>query len=145
MDPSQDHKEVVQIFQTLISVCGVHEYTKYQFPFPPFFFFFLGPPPPPPPLFFWKFIGASLSEPHIDELNVRNLYIMYIYIMYGRTSVTRAPPYTLYSNSRYSYSGGRMKKLLRSPVPRAQSLLSQQNRLPQCQSLSRERPSGCRF
>ena len=25
-------------------------------------------------------IGASLSEPHIDELNVRNLYI-YIYIM----------------------------------------------------------------
>ena len=31
-------------------------------------------------------IGASLSEPHIDELNVRNLYIIY----YG-TSVTSAP------------------------------------------------------
>ena len=44
-----------------------------------------------------KLIGASLSEPHIDELNVRNLYII---IIYG-TSVTRAPPYTLYSNSRY--------------------------------------------
>ena len=42
-------------------------------------------------------IGASLSEPHIDELNVRNLYIMYYYIyMYG-TSVTRAPLYTLYA------------------------------------------------
>ena len=27
-----------------------------------------------------------------------------------------------------------MKKLLRSPVPRAQSLLSQQNRLPHCHS-----------
>ena len=26
-------------------------------------------------------IGASLSEPHIDELNVRNLYMVYIYIM----------------------------------------------------------------
>ena len=42
-------------------------------------------------------IGASLSEPHIDELNVRNLYIY----GGGGTSVTRAPPYTLYSNSRY--------------------------------------------
>ena len=27
-------------------------------------------------------IGASLSEPHIDELNVCNLYIMYIYIYF---------------------------------------------------------------
>ena len=26
-----------------------------------------------------RLVGASLSEPHIDELNVRNLY-MYIYI-----------------------------------------------------------------
>ena len=38
-------------------------------------------------------IGASLSEPHIDELNVRNLYIY----GGGGTSVTRAPPYTLYA------------------------------------------------
>ena len=29
-----------------------------------------------------KLIGASLSEPHIDELNVRNLYIIIIYIIY---------------------------------------------------------------
>ena len=42
----------------------------------------------------YDIIGASLSEPHIDELNVRNLYIMVYY--YG-TSVTRAPPYTLYA------------------------------------------------
>ena len=34
-----------------------------------------------------------------------------------------------------------MKKLLRSPVPRAQSLLSQQNRYTLSQNLSRERPS----
>ena len=27
-------------------------------------------------------IGASLSEPHIDELNVRNLYIIIIIIYY---------------------------------------------------------------
>ena len=44
-------------------------------------------------------IGASLSEPHIDELNVRNLYMVYILLWYAY--VTRAPPYTLYSNSRY--------------------------------------------
>ena len=43
-------------------------------------------------------IGASLSEPHIDELNVRNLYnIMCIYIIMYGTSVTRAPLYTLYA------------------------------------------------
>ena len=36
-------------------------------------------------------IGASLSEPHIDEKYMRDTYI-YIYI-FG-TSVTRAPPYT---------------------------------------------------
>ena len=41
-----------------------------------------------------QIIGASLSEPHIDELNVRNLYIYY---GGGGTSVTRAPPYTLYA------------------------------------------------
>ena len=30
-------------------------------------------------------VGASLSEPHIDEMNVRNLYIMYYdYIWYVR-------------------------------------------------------------
>ena len=34
-------------------------------------------------------IGASLSEPHIDEKYMRDSYI-YIY----STSVTRAPPYT---------------------------------------------------
>ena len=47
---------------------------------------------------YFKIIGASLSEPHIDELNVRNL--LYNIIMYG-TSVTRAPLYTF---------GGRMMK-----------------------------------
>ena len=72
-------------------------------------------------------IGASLSEPHIDELNVRNLYIMYIW------TYVRHPRAALYIVQQLAiYSGGRMKKLLRSPVPRAQSLLSQQNRLPQC-------------
>ena len=40
-------------------------------------------------------IGASLSEPHIDDTNVRNPYI--IIIMY-RTSI-RAPLYVLYSRS----------------------------------------------
>ena len=38
-----------------------------------------------------SFIGASLSEPHIDEKYMRDFYI-YIYIY--STSVTRAPPYT---------------------------------------------------
>ena len=50
-----------------------------------------------------KFIvGASLSEPHIDEMNVRNLYIIIIIIIiiimiiiiiyyYYGTYVTRAP------------------------------------------------------
>ena len=38
-------------------------------------------------------IGASLSEPHIGEMNARNPYIIIIIIiiMYG-TSVTREPP-----------------------------------------------------
>ena len=70
-------------------------------------------------------IGASLSEPHIDELNVRNLYIIYIYMV--RPSPARRHIHCMQCAI---YSGGRMKKLLRSPVPRAQSLLSQQNRLP---------------
>ena len=89
-------------------------------------------------------IGASLSEPHIDELNVRNLYIMYgTYV--SNLFHPRAAIYIVQQLA--IYSGGRMKKLLHSPVPRAQSLLSQQNRLLQCQteSLSRERPSGCRL
>ena len=31
---------------------------------------------------YFKIIGASLSEPHIDELNVRNLYVYnYYYII----------------------------------------------------------------
>ena len=34
-------------------------------------------------------IGASLSEPHIDELNVRNLYIIIIIIIMVRTSPAR--------------------------------------------------------
>ena len=38
-----------------------------------------------------RIIGASLSEPHIDEKYMRDFYI-YIYIY--STSVTRAPPYT---------------------------------------------------
>ena len=29
-------------------------------------------------------IGTSLSEPHINELNVRNLYIIIIYILQAR-------------------------------------------------------------
>ena len=44
-------------------------------------------------LYYHRLFGASLSEPHIDELNVRNLYIIiiiYYYHYYG-TYVTRAP------------------------------------------------------
>ena len=35
-------------------------------------------------------IGASLSEPHMDEVNVREIYVccIYIYIYIYRTSVT---------------------------------------------------------
>ena len=72
-------------------------------------------------------IGASLSEPHIDELNVRNLYI-YVGTYVSNLFHPRAAIYIVQQLA--IYSGGRMKKLLRSPVPRAQSLLSQQNRLP---------------
>ena len=70
-------------------------------------------------------IGASLSEPHIDELNVRNLsiYILLWYVCHPRAAIYIVQQLAI-------YSGGRMKKLLRSLVPRAQSLLSQQNRLP---------------
>ena len=63
-------------------------------------------------------IGASLSEPHIDELHVRNLYIYYYGIWY-----VRHPRAAIYNVQQLAiYSGGRMKKLLRSPptpVPRA--------------------------
>ena len=63
-------------------------------------------------------IGASLSEPHIDELNVRNLY-MYIF-MYCILWYVRHPRAAIYNVQQLAiYSGGRMKKLLRSPVPRA--------------------------
>ena len=42
-----------------------------------------------------EIIGASLSEPHIDEKYMRDSYIyIYIYIYIYSTSVTRAPPYT---------------------------------------------------
>ena len=47
-----------------------------------------------------KLIGASLSEPHIDEMNARNPYIIIIIIMYG-TSVTRNYiPSDLYGHKR---------------------------------------------
>ena len=39
-----------------------------------------------------KIIGASLSEPHIDEANARNPYIIIIIIIMYGTSVTREPP-----------------------------------------------------
>ena len=40
------------------------------------------------------FIGASLSEPHIDELNVRNLSLsLYIYIQ-GMSSLRSLIPFT---------------------------------------------------
>ena len=58
-------------------------------------------------------IGASLSEPHIDKLNVRNIYICILYIV--RPSPARH--YIQFTASRDIYSGGRMKKLLHSPVP----------------------------
>ena len=60
-------------------------------------------------------IGASLSEPHIDELNVRNLYIMYYYICMVRPSPARR---YIHCTQCAIYSGGRMKKLLRSTVYR---------------------------
>ena len=64
-------------------------------------------------------IGASLSEPHIDELHVRNLYIYVLCIMYYIWYV-RHPRAAIYNVQQLAiYSGGRMKKLLRSPVPRA--------------------------
>lgn len=46
----------------------------------------------------WKYyiIEASLSKPHKDELNVRKLYIIIVYV-YGM-SVTRTPQYRLYSS-----------------------------------------------
>ena len=75
-------------------------------------------------------IGASLSEPHIDELNVRNLYI----IIMVRPSPARRHIHCMQCAI---YSRGRMKKLLRSPVPRAQSLLSQQNRYTQPAALQK--------
>ena len=62
--------------------------------------------------------------------------------IYGSWYV-RHPRAAIY-NKLAIYSGGRMKKLLRSPVPRAQSLLSQQNRytrsagLPQSEPVSRK-------
>ena len=95
-------------------------------------------------------IGASLSEPHIYRRVECSQSLYYwgeperaphrrvecsqsiYYVLYG-TYVsnlfhTRAAVYIVQQLA--IYSGGRMKKLLRSPVPRAQSLLSQQNRLP---------------
>ena len=66
----------------------------------------------------YSIIGASLSEPHIDELHVRNLYIIIIY--YDNIWYVRHPRAAVYNVQQLAiYSGGRMKKLLRSPVPRA--------------------------
>ena len=49
----------------------------------------------------YDIIGASLSEPHIDEVNARNPYIIIIIIMYGSTSVTRNYiPSDLYGHKR---------------------------------------------
>ena len=62
-------------------------------------------------------VGASLSEPHIDELNVRNLYIIIIIMVVRPSPARRAAIYIVQQLA--IYSGGRMKKLLRSPVPRA--------------------------
>ena len=36
----------------------------------------------------YTIIGASLSEPHIDEMNARNPYIMFIYVWYVRHART---------------------------------------------------------
>ena len=56
-----------------------------------------------------ELIGASLSETHIDKLNVRNLYILW-YVRHPRAAIYIVQQLAI-------YSGGRMKKLLRSPVP----------------------------
>ena len=44
-------------------------------------------------------IGASLSEPHIDELNVRNLYIIIMVLRHPRTTVEIVQVYVIYSNT----------------------------------------------
>ena len=86
-----------------------------------------------------KSIGASLSEPHIDELHVRNLYIIIIYCG------TRAPLYALYT----------MRDIFRRPheetsalsgIPRAYIINAESAKQIHSVCLSfraRERPSGC--
>ena len=46
-------------------------------------------------------IGASLSEPHIDELNVRNPYIIiYVwYVRHPRAAIEIVQEYEIYSNT----------------------------------------------
>ena len=55
-------------------------------------------------------IGASLSEPHIDELNVRNLLLLLLlllwYVRHPRAAIEIVQEYAIYSNTTY---GGRMK------------------------------------
>ena len=54
-------------------------------------------------------IGASLSEPHIDELNVRNLF--YFFIMVRTSPVRRS---THYYNTIAIAIAGRMNKSMRA-------------------------------
>ena len=71
--------------------------------------------------------GEPERAPHRRVERSQSIYI-YIYIWWWYVRHPRAAIYIVQQLA--IYSGGRMKKLLRSPVPRAQSLLSQQNRLP---------------
>ena len=71
--------------------------------------------------------GEPERAPHRRVECSQSIYGIYILLWY-----VRHPRAAIYICMQCAiYSGGRMKKLLRSPVPRAQSLLSQQNRYTQ--------------